>query len=136
MGKDSEGSVHGVIEVLSQYLPGGTEENYEIPCSSQPVLAAFSSVFYFLLSVYLMYSFCFLFLLCLYVLPLLLSSFPLLSYFPNIFFLSFFPSIFICLYFSQCLFFPFSKGKSTLVNLPCCLFSPIGGFSRNLVCIF
>jgi hypothetical protein len=27
--QDFEGSNHGLINVLSQYLPGGTEENHE-----------------------------------------------------------------------------------------------------------
>jgi hypothetical protein len=29
IGKDSEGSGCGLIELLSQYMPGGTEETYE-----------------------------------------------------------------------------------------------------------
>jgi hypothetical protein len=31
IGKDLEGSGHGLIEIISYLLDGGTEENYEIP---------------------------------------------------------------------------------------------------------
>jgi hypothetical protein len=31
IGKDSEGSDHGLIEVLSRNFPGGCEENHEEP---------------------------------------------------------------------------------------------------------
>jgi hypothetical protein len=33
MGKDMEGSGHGLIKVLPWHLPGGTEENREKPQS-------------------------------------------------------------------------------------------------------
>jgi hypothetical protein len=40
LGKDLEGSDHGLIEVLSLYLPGGFEENQEKPQSAGvPVVA-------------------------------------------------------------------------------------------------
>jgi hypothetical protein len=32
-GKDLEGTSHNLIKVLSQYFPGGTEENHEKPQS-------------------------------------------------------------------------------------------------------